>query len=163
MKARMEIGKTFHDTAKEQPGGDFPDSLPMEQAYVHISTYLGWMIESKLNSNYFEEKASADIFRFKGQEIASALLSDMWNAYLVLEFLNKTGDNFTLFYYTSGLYRRDYQEVLGRELPAIYHVDNTWPNYHKLKDRINTRYQEWVKLKTLFKSDDQACKLRVAV
>ena len=163
MKSLMEINKTVYDDAKDHFGGEFPDSLPMEQAYVHIGMYLGWVIESGLYSEYFSEEASTEILRFKRKEISCTVLSELWNGYLAFEFLNKTGNNFTLFYYTSGLYRHDYEEVLGRELPSIYYVDDTWPNYHKLKERINTRYQEWVKLKALLNAVEVGCRLKAAV
>lgn len=165
----MEINKTFYDNAKEHLNAEFPESLPMEQAYVHIGMYLGWVIDSGLYSEYFGEEASTEIFRFKRKEISCTILSEVWNGYLAFEFLNKSGNNFTLFYYTSGLYRLDYEEVLGRELPSIYYVDDTWANYDKLKERINIRYQEWKKLKSLLQDagvvrrEEDAGNLRVAV
>lgn len=164
MKSQMEINKSFYDHAQEHLGGEFPESLPMEQAYVHIGMYLGWVIESGLYSEYFKEEASTEIFRFKRKEISCTILSELWSGYLAFEFLNQTGNNFTLFYYTSGLYRHDYEEVLGRTLPSIYYVDDTWPNYDKLKARINERYQEWVKLKAVLQNaGDGTRRLRVAV
>lgn len=130
----------------------FPDSLPMEQAYVHIGMYLGWVIENNLYSGYFKEEASTEIFRFKRKEISCTILSELWNGYLSFEFFNKRGNNFTLFYYTSGLYRKDYEEILGRALPSIYHVDDTWPNYDKLKMGINMRYKEWSELRSVLEN-----------
>jgi len=145
----LEIKKSFYDHAKKHFLGEFPESLPMEQAYVHIGMYLGWVIETGLYSDYFESEASTEIFRFKRKEISCTILSEIWNGYLAYEFLNNCGNRFTYFYYSSGLYRLDYEEVLGRDLPSVYHVDDTWPNYDKLKERINMRYAEWTKLKTM--------------
>lgn len=148
----MRIINAFYDHSVEHLTDEFPDSLPMEQAYVHIGMYLGWVIENDLYSRYFEEQASTEIFRFKRKEISCTILSEIWSGYLTFEFLNKRGNNFTVFYYASGLYRQDYEEILGKDLPSIYHVDDTWPNYEKLKMRINMRYLEWSKLKSFLKT-----------
>lgn len=149
METCRKNNNRYYDHAKEHFQGEFPRLLPMEQAYVHIGMYLGWVIENGLYSEYFEDEASSEIFRFKRKEISCTILSEIWNGYLAFEFLNRHGNNFTFFYYTSGLYRHDYEEVLGKDLPSIYHVDDTWPNYDKLKARITARYEEWDKVKTL--------------
>ena len=41
MEKKAEIQKTIYDNAKSHFLGNFPDSLPIEQAYVHIGIYLG--------------------------------------------------------------------------------------------------------------------------
>jgi hypothetical protein len=169
MEPCMQIKKNIYDQAQEHLGAGFPESLPMEQAYVHIGMYLGWIIDSGFCSECFSEEASTEIFRFKRKEISCTILSEIWNGYLAFEFFDKTGNNFSLFYYTSGLYRQDYEEILGRDLPTIYHVEDTWPNYDKLKMRINSRYTEWHKLRSLLESANEQghaegdSKLRVAV
>ena len=60
MEKKAEIQKTIYDNAKSHFLGNFPDSLPIEQAYVHIGMYLGWIIDSDLYSEYFEDEASID-------------------------------------------------------------------------------------------------------
>ena len=42
---KADIQKTIYDNAKSHFLGNFPDSLPIEQAYVHIGMYLGWIID----------------------------------------------------------------------------------------------------------------------
>ena len=69
----MEISKWFYDNSKEHLGDDFPDSLPVEQAYFHVGMYLGWVIENGMYSGYFEKEASTEIFRFKRREISCRL------------------------------------------------------------------------------------------
>ena len=58
MERKAEIQKTIYDNAKSHFLGNFPDSLPIEQAYVHIGMYLGWIIDQDMYSEYFEEEAS---------------------------------------------------------------------------------------------------------
>ena len=53
-----------YDLAKNHFLGDFPASLPIEKAYLHIGIYMGWVIENHLYSEYFEDEASTEIYRF---------------------------------------------------------------------------------------------------
>lgn len=154
----------FYDHAQQHFLGKYPDLLPIEQAYVHIGMYMGWVIENDLHSGYFGREASTEIFRFRRREISCTILSEIWNGSLASEHLNRRGNGFTCFYYATGLYRQDYEEVLGTDLPSIYHVEDTWSNYEKLKARISTRYAEWIRLKKVLnkpvsdaRRDDQVC------
>lgn len=151
MECLLEMDKRCYDNAKDHLGSGFPDALPMEQAYVHIGMYLGWVIETGLYSGFFAEEGSTEIFRFKRKEISCSILSRIWNGYLAVEFFNTTGNKFTVAYYATGLYRRDYEEILGKDVPTLYHVNDTWSNYEQLKTRIDLRYQEWYKLKSLLR------------
>lgn len=141
-----ETQKSIYDNAKSHFLGNFPSNLPIEQAYVHIGMYLGWVIESHLYSEYFEEEASNQIFRFKRREISCTILSEIWDGYLGHELFNNQGNMFTYYYYGGGLYHRDYQEILVKDLPSIYHVNDTWANYEKMKARIDMRLQDWKRL-----------------
>ncbi|UII30573.1 hypothetical protein LVD17_19975 [Fulvivirga ulvae] len=143
---KAHIQKTIYDNAKSHFLGNFPDSLPIEQAYVHIGMYLGWVIENALYSEYFEDEAEMQIFRFKRKEISCTILSEIWDGYLGYELFSKHGNMFTYYYYGGGLYKNDYDEVLVKKLPSIYHVKDTWENYEAIKTRIDTRFQDWKKL-----------------
>ena len=96
MERKAEIQKTIYDNAKSHFLGNFPDSLPIEQAYVHIGMYLGWIIDSALYSDYFEEEASGQIFRFTRREISCTILSEIWDGYLGFELFNREGNMFNL-------------------------------------------------------------------
>jgi hypothetical protein len=148
MDLKNEIAgkKNIYDSAKNHFLGNFPASLPIEQAYVHIGIYLGWIIETQLYSEYFEDEASNQIFRFKRREISCTILSEIWDGYLGHELFNTTGNMFTYYYYGGGIYRSDYEELLVKSLPSIYHVEDTWENYEKIKTRIDMRFQDWKKL-----------------
>ena len=143
---RAEIQKTIYDSAKTHFLGNFPENLPIEQAYVHIGIYLGWIIDNELYSDYFEDEAEVQIIRFKRREISCTILSELWDGYLGYELFSKEGNMFSYYYYGGGLYRRDYDEVLVKELPSLYHVKDTWDNYHAMTSRINVRFADWQKM-----------------
>jgi len=142
----VESRKTTYDNAKTHFLGNFPPNLPIEQAYVHIGIYLGWVIEKGLYSEYFEDEAYNQIFRFKRREISCTILSELWDGYLGYELFNHTGNLFTYYYYGGGLYHSDYQTILVKNLPSIYHVNDSWGNYEHIKSCIDLRWQDWTKL-----------------
>lgn len=146
MELVADFQKSIYDNAKTHFLGNFPEALPIEQAYVHIGIYLGWIIEKELYSEYFEDEASNQIFRFKRREISCTILSEIWDGYLGHELFNKQGNLFTYYYYGGGLYRSDYEDVLTHNLPSIYHVEDCWENYEKMKARIDLRLSDWIKL-----------------
>lgn len=146
MEVMEQDKKSIYDNAKSHFLGNFPESLPIEQAYVHIGIYLGWIIETTLYSEFFEEEASNQIFRFKRREISCTILSEIWDGNLSHQFFNRHGNMFTYYYYGGGLYNLDYNEILVKDLPSIYHVDDNWENYEKIKIRIDSRLWDWKKL-----------------
>ena len=58
--------------------------------------------------------------------------------------LNAEGSGFAAAYYApSNGYFRDYEEVLGTNLPTLYHVEDSWTTFEMLKPRIDLRFEEW--------------------
>lgn len=141
-----ELQKNIYDNAKSHFLGNFPENLPIEQAYVHIGMYLGWIIDSGLYSEHFEDEADIQIFRFQRREISCTILSEIWDGYLGHELFNREGNMFTYYYYGGGLYHTDYDNLLVNDLPSIYHVKDTWENYERIKARIDMRFTDWQKL-----------------
>jgi hypothetical protein len=140
-----ESGNLIYDRAKLHFLGQFPSILPIEQAYVHIGMFLGWMLENDLYGEIFEDEEAHQVLRFQSREITCSILSAMWDGYLEEDMFNEEGNEFSVYYYQSGWYRKDYQEVLANDLPSMYHVEDTWENYEKISAKITERYQEWKK------------------
>jgi len=143
---KTTIQKTIYDNAKNHFLGNFPESLPIEQAYVHIGIFLGWMIEKELYSEYFEDESGAQIYRFKKRDVSCTILSEVWDGYLGYELFNKEGNMFAYYYYGGGIYKKDYEKTLGTTLPSIYHVKDNWENYDKMAEKINQRFKDWKEL-----------------
>ncbi len=140
---RSESGVLIYDRAKHHFLGNFPSILPIEQAYVHIGMFLGWMLEKGLYSEIFEDEEAHQVIRFIKREITCSILSAIWDGYLGEELFSEEGNAFSVYYYQSGLYRKDYQDILATDLPSMYHVEDSWENYDKLAERIESRYQDW--------------------
>lgn len=142
----MIVGKKqekVYDLAKNHFLGDFPSSLPIEKAYLHIGIYMGWIIDNDLYSEYFEEEASTEIYRFKRREIGCIILAEIWDGALSHELFNEETNLFTYYYYAGGIFKKDYVEVLVKSHKTIYHVEDTWENYERISKRISERFGEW--------------------
>ena len=37
----------------------------------------------------------------------------------------------------------DYEDVLGDDLPSLYHVEDTWANFDRLAPVLDARLAEW--------------------
>lgn len=63
------------------------------------------------------------------------------------EDLSDEGNAFAESYYgaggAAGLYFDDYRDVLERDVPGTYYVEDTWANFDKLATVIDRRYAEW--------------------
>ncbi|GJM60850.1 hypothetical protein PEDI_14020 [Persicobacter diffluens] len=133
------------DHAKFHFLNKFPESLPIENAYLHIGMFMGWIIDQELYSEYFEEEAETEIFRFKLRELSPMLLSEIWGGALSHDLLNEKGKSFADYYYASGEFLKDYESVLANGLPSIYHVQDNWRNYKKISDLMDHKFQMWSK------------------
>ncbi len=135
-----------YDRAKEHFLKDFPASLPIEQAYVHIGMFLGWMIDQNLCSEYFIEECETQIYRFSRKEISCTVLSEIWDGYLGSDLFTEEGNMFCFYYYGGGIYKKDYQGTLAKNLESIYHVQDTWNNYNEMSKIISLRYDDWKRI-----------------
>lgn len=135
-----------YDLAKNHFLGDFPASLPIEKAYLHIGLYMGWVIDKGLYSEYFEDEASTEIYRFSRREIGCIILAEIWNGALSHELFNDETNLFTFYYYAGGIFKKDYTDVLVKSHKTIYHVEDNWENFDKISQRMTERFEEWKKL-----------------
>jgi len=135
---------TVFDKAKFHYDGDFPQNLPIEQAYVHTGLYLGWIIENKLYSKDFFNDFQQDIDLFLKKQVTGTEIYEKCDGVFASDMLNKLGNQFTeeYFDFSEGAYLEDYEEVFP-EIDTLYEVKDTWENYEKLKLVINERYEGW--------------------
>ena len=75
--------------------GNFPSDLPIEQAYVHLGMYLGWVIENDMYNEYFEDELGGMIYKFLRKEIHCTVLSELWDGHLGSDLFTDEGNMFT--------------------------------------------------------------------
>ncbi len=142
----MAYPSTYHiidDARKHFRIGGFRGGMPLEQAYLHIGIFLGWIIENKLYSDFFAEEGETAIFRFNHRAITPIILGELWDGILAYEQLNPRAKAFAESYYATGQYLEDYQQELGRGLGSIYEVEDTEFNYQRMYRILEKRFKSW--------------------
>ena len=93
------------------------------------------------------EEFSAEAARFLSGELTGTQVYELWDGALVDDMLTEEGNCFARAYFDfeTGQYLKDYDELLSRGLPTMYHVQDTRENYEHPKQRINERYEAWKK------------------
>jgi hypothetical protein len=93
----------------------------------------------------FKEESPRLISAFKNREIKGSQVYKEWDGALIEEMLSEEGNAFADYYFDfeKGRYIYDYAELLGKGLPTIYHVEDSWENYEKLKKHIDVIYMRW--------------------
>lgn len=135
-----------YDKAKWHIDGEFPADLDPFQGYVHTGLFLGWLIDNNLVSEEFSEEIAKVYSLFRLRKITGPqIFEEYLDGTLKLEDLNEEGNKFALryFYVKNGEYFRDYATTLASDLPSVYHVENSWENYDKLKIVLDKRYKSY--------------------
>lgn len=134
-----------YDKARFHYEGEFPDGLSVEQAFVHTGLYLGWLIERDLCSAEFLENAGELIPQFRAREVTGPAIYQECDGALVDDMLSDEGNAFSRAYYDfeTGRFLADYEQALARDLPSLYHVEDTWENYETLRSLLDSRFEAW--------------------
>lgn len=126
---------------------NFPKHLNQECAGTHIALYILWIIENNLFSNELLDDAEREIEMVKNREMTGLdFLIYICDEKFLEEDLSKQGLEFTLYYYDSEpyYYFNDLEKVFPNQVKnSLYELENSWENYDKIKNIINTRFEEW--------------------
>ena len=76
---RILFETIVYDKAKYHYEGDFPQELPMEQAFVHTGMFLGWIIDNHLFSDEFLEETEEEINKFKLRKMTGTQVYMFWD------------------------------------------------------------------------------------
>lgn len=134
------------DKAKWHFNGDFPSELDEWQAYLHTGFYIGWLLRKGLMNDDFISGNRKYIEKFLDDTISPvSIYSEIMDGVFTSENLTVQGIVFTNFYFDfgSGRYLADYESTLARELPTLYHVEDTKANFDKICAVIEDIYNDW--------------------
>ncbi len=138
----------YYDRADWHSGGEYPDDLPPENGGTHIGMFLAWAIMNNFEGDMHREGSAESLAKVRGRKMTGReFLAENCDDKFSQEDLNDEGNAFAHFYYEAedddGQYFEDYQRVLARGLPTIYHVADTWENFDKISPVISNRFKEW--------------------
>jgi len=138
-------GPYAYDKAEYHYGGDYPEGLPEEQAFVHTGLYLGWVIDRGLYSEMFRAQAAGLIEAFKARQLTGPQVFEQWDGCLLSDMLSDEGNAFSRAYFDfdRGRFLKDYDELLSGGLQSLYHVEDSWENYDRLRQRVDERFDAW--------------------
>lgn len=123
---------------------NFPEDLPYENGATHIGIYFAWIIKNGLIGERHRHSAAIEI-QFVREELITGreFLIRFCDEKLCEVDLNSIGNEFTRDYYQSELFLQDYEATLGNNLETLYHVSDSWENYHKLAPIIDKQFEQW--------------------
>ncbi len=135
-----------YDDASWHTGGDFPADLPAEAGGTHIAMFVAWCmlhnLAGELHPGELPELLTNLVKRAitPGQWFTSACDEKFTN-----EDLTDEGNQFAAAYFASdvGAYLADYESTVGRGLPSLYHVPDTWETYDAMSPVIARRFRDW--------------------
>jgi hypothetical protein len=137
-----------YDKAKYHSGGNFPEDLDHFQANVHTGMYVGWLMDNNLLDQEFFIDSQPAIQEFKNRLITgSQFYETQMDGVLLIDEVSEIGNRFSLEYFEfdNGKYLGDYEATLASKLPTLYHVQDTWENYEKIRTVIDKRFFDWNK------------------
>ena len=140
-----------YDKAKYHYGGSFPEELDDFQGFVHTGMFICWLIDNDLLDEEFFEDGIVDIKRVKNRELTGAQFYEIWmDGVFAIEEVSELGNRFALHYFDfdTGMYVNDYENILAKQLPTLFHVQDSWENYEKIRKVIDSRFAEWNNIKT---------------
>jgi hypothetical protein len=135
-----------YDDASWHSGGKFPEDLPPEAGATHIGMFVAWALLSDLAGDLHIEDFPESIPMLRDRTVTpGAFFLSSCEGKFTDEDLNDEGNAFTASYFDfeTGKYLSDYGDMLGRELPELYYVADTWDNFDLLKPIIDQRYADW--------------------
>ena len=137
-----------YDRADWHYGGNYPKGLPPENGGTHIGMFLAWAILHNFESE-MHRKDSAESLRavrerkMTGREFLFKECDEKFTS----NDLNDEGNAFAKWYYDGdgkvSPYINDYDALIAKGLPSLYHAEDTWATYDHLAPTIDRRFAEW--------------------
>ncbi|MCL1992537.1 MAG: hypothetical protein FWG66_06300 [Spirochaetes bacterium] len=144
-----------YDDASWHYGGEYPENLPDENAAIHIGMFITWCIDNDLLSEEQKEDNHEDLQKVKNRKMTGGeFLINNCDEKFSASDLCELGNGFAGDYYNDGTkftekhgcYGNDFSELFA-EHETVYHVEDTWENYEKIKPIVDKRFEEWKKYK----------------
>jgi hypothetical protein len=135
-----------YDDASWHSEGDFPTDLPKTAGATHGGMFLAWALLSGLGGPIHIDDFAEDLEALKARKLTpGAYLLRACDGKLTDEDLNDEGNAFAQSYFDlqNGSYVKDYERTLGQDVSTLYHVEDSWDNFDRLKPVLDERFSTW--------------------
>lgn len=132
------------DNVRDYFDSNFPEEIPLDQAYLHMGVFMGWVIKNDFYSDDYEDEYGAQIIHFVNSEISPIILAASLDGIIDYSLFRETLKPFVRSYYGGGQYIEDYKKTLLGELDTMFHVKDSWENFEIMKSVISDRYKKWL-------------------
>lgn len=123
---------------------DFPTTLDSKAGGTHIGMFLAWAIHNDLVGDFHTQQSIESLQKVKDRKMTGAeFLQKECDEKFWEEDLSDIGSEFASHYYESNAYFGDYESVLGKDLPSLYHVDDSWENFDTISKTISQKFYQW--------------------
>lgn len=122
--------KMRYDDASWHSEGDFPSDLTVAAAATHTGFYVAWAILTGLASDELNDDFEDAVKSLRSRQITPSRIYMMMDSKFTDQDLSDEGNLFTSTYFDfeKGAYLNDYDQVLCRGIPSMYHVADNWKN-----------------------------------
>ena len=132
-----------YDDASYHYGGDFPSDLPVEAGATHTGMFVAWALLAGLGG---ELHTPEELETLRSRSITPGyFFLHECDGKFIDEDLSEEGNAFAQEYFDfeRGSYLKDYERLLLKKLPSLYHVSDTWANFDVLRPVLNKRLEDW--------------------
>jgi len=145
---RAKKGRMKYDDASWHYGGNFPRELPDAAGATHIGMFLAWALLNGLAGEIHLSEFPQMLEKLETRAITPGqFLVEACDEKFTNEDLNEEGNLFAQDYYRGdhARYLSDYEKALGKNVPTLYHVPDTWESFDRLAPVIAARFNKWQK------------------
>ena len=136
----------YDDASWHYGATNFPKHLPQEAGATHTGMFVAWAFLSGLAGTLHTDDFPDDIPKLQQRIVTPGVFFyEACDGKFTDEDLNEVGNNFAQSYFNfeKGKYIKDYESLLGKNVPDLYCVADTWDNFDLLKPVLDKRFLNW--------------------
>jgi hypothetical protein len=135
-----------YDDASWHYGGKFPEDLPPEAGATHTGMFVAWALLNGLAGEIYTTDFPDQIPKLLSRSLTPGrFFLEACDGKFTDDDLNEEGNSFAQAYFDfeKGQYIRDYEASLGEGVADLYHAEDTWENFDRLRPVLDRRFADW--------------------
>lgn len=127
----------------------YPQDVPIERAYVQFGFILAWLVEKNLVSAEFMDDFGTEAEQVRSRQMTGPRLWQITDGVLASDMAKGRANKFLSNYFNT---KRDinvfadYEQLFQvSNLTELFQVEDSWSNYDKFREVLDSRYADWEK------------------